>query len=56
MPAYENNILGKYSPEMLERLFRTLPYMNYNGDNSVNADNLIKINGIPVNNTSLANF
>ncbi|WP_054023772.1 hypothetical protein [Bacillus sp. FJAT-28004] len=54
MPAYEKNIVGKYSPEMLECLFRTLPYMNYNGDNIVNAGNLIKVNGIPANDTSLA--
>lgn len=54
MPAYEKNIVGKYSPEMLECLFRTLPYINYNGDKSMNADNLIKVNRVPVNDKYLA--
>lgn len=54
MPAYEKRIVGKYSPEMLECLFRTLPHINYNSDSLVNDDNLIKINGIPANDTSLS--
>ncbi|RAW15514.1 hypothetical protein DC345_12525 [Paenibacillus taichungensis] len=54
MPAYENKVVGKYSPEMLECLFRTLPYMNYNSDKDTNSDKLIKMNGIPLNDTTLA--
>lgn len=53
MPAYERRVVGNYSPEMLECLFRTLPYMNYNSDKDNNSDNLIKINGIPLTDSAL---
>lgn len=54
MPAFEERIVGEYPSKMLECLLRTLPYMNYNGDNVVNADDLIKINGEIANDTNLS--
>ncbi|OME49224.1 MULTISPECIES: hypothetical protein [Paenibacillus] len=56
MPAFEEGIVGKYPSRMLECLLRTLPYMNYNGDDVTNADDLIKINGLIANVTALSNL
>ncbi|MDK8188678.1 hypothetical protein QP794_01105 [Paenibacillus sp. UMB7766-LJ446] len=56
MPAFEDSIVGKYPSKMLECLLRTLPYMNYNGDDITNSDDLIKINGLIANDTALSNL
>jgi hypothetical protein len=54
MPAYEETVIGKYPSKLLDCLMRTLPYMNYNGDNQVNANDVIKISGKIANDTSLS--